>query len=140
MASQRSLVIIGGLAAALLGGVVVGLAAMGVLDLGVFGGAPEPDVIVNLEANQWYFEPDTVTVKLNQRVRLVITSKMDVRPGFSGHGLVIPEYGINIYLPTGRTLTSDFTANKPGNFTFTCSIYCGEGHTDMRGTLIVTET
>jgi cytochrome c oxidase subunit 2 len=29
--------------------------------------------------------------------------------------------------------------NKAGTFTFACDVFCGEGHDDMSGTVVVTE-
>jgi cytochrome c oxidase subunit 2 len=39
----------------------------------------------------------------------------------------------------GATATVRFTPNKTGKFTFSCDVFCGEGHEDMTGTIIVTE-
>jgi cytochrome c oxidase subunit 2 len=34
-------------------------------------------------------------------------------------------------------VTLEFVASAPGTFPILCSEYCGEGHEDMRGTLVV---
>ena len=33
--------------------------------------------------------------------------------------------------------TLRFTADKAGRFDFLCDVFCGDGHEDMSGTLIV---
>ena len=33
----------------------------------------------------------------------------------------------------------EFTADKAGTFNFYCNNYCGQGHPDMSGVLVVTE-
>ncbi len=74
-----------------------------------------------------------ITVKKGEQVRLNITS-IDVTHGFS-----IPDFGVNTSLVPNQTNTVEFTATKTGTFSFFCSIFCGSGHSGMRGTLQVTE-
>ena len=84
-----------------------------------------------LEANDFAFTPDTITVNKGDRVRLTVTS-VDV-----DHGLAIPEYDINVQINQGQTKSVDFVADKAGTFMFKCSVFCGAGHREMKGTLIV---
>ncbi|MBI3305406.1 cupredoxin domain-containing protein [Candidatus Parcubacteria bacterium] len=86
-----------------------------------------------LTARQWQFEPATLTVKKGVPVRLSITS-IDVTHGFS-----ISEFGVNTALTPNQTNTVEFTATKTGTFSFFCSVFCGSGHSGMRGTLRVIE-
>lgn len=53
------------------------------------------------------------------------------------HGIAIPEFGFDLKAGAGETATGEFTAGKEGNYTFFCSVYCGEGHNGMKGVLIV---
>ena len=53
------------------------------------------------------------------------------------HGFAIPEFGINENLAPGKSVDIEFTADMAGSYSFFCSVYCGSGHTSMRGTLIV---
>ena len=64
-------------------------------------------------------------------VKLNITS-VDVT-----HGFALPDFGVNSNLEPGKTVPVEFTADKTGEFSFFCNVYCGEGHKDMKGTLIV---
>lgn len=82
-------------------------------------------------AKQWAFEPAEIRVKKGDRVRLVITS-VDV-----DHGFALPAFGVNVTLAPGRTETVEFTADRTGSFAFFCTVYCGAGHQDMNGKLIV---
>ena len=84
-------------------------------------------------AKQFSFEPATITVKKGDMVRLKVISQ-DVK-----HGLAIPEFGINAVLNPNEEMTIDFAASKSGVFNMFCSVLCGEGHADMKGTLIVEE-
>lgn len=84
-----------------------------------------------ITAKQFAFEPSTIEVRKGDKVRLIITSQ-DVTHGFS-----IPEYGINERLEPGKPVTIEFTADKEGTFTTFCSVFCGAGHGNMKGKLIV---
>lgn len=85
----------------------------------------------NITAAQWSFSPATITVKDGERVKLTIVS-IDVTHGFS-----IPEFNVNIQLVPNQSKTVEFVADKKGAFSFFCSVFCGSGHADMRGQLIV---
>lgn len=82
-------------------------------------------------ASKWEFDPHTIGVRLGDTVRLTINS-MDVAHGFS-----IPDFNINETINPGKTATVEFVVDKKGSFTFACSVYCGSGHGNMKGTLIV---
>ena len=84
-----------------------------------------------ITAKQFSFDPSTIEVNKGDKVRLLITSA-DVPHGFS-----IAEYGINVKLSPGKTETVEFTADKQGTFTTFCSVFCGSGHSNMKGKLIV---
>jgi heme/copper-type cytochrome/quinol oxidase subunit 2 len=88
-----------------------------------------------ITAKNWEFSPNVITVNLGDMVRLKITG-LDDGIG-SHHSLAIPEFGINVPVRKGEVAVAEFTANKIGTFAFVCSVYCGEDHGSMRGTLIV---
>ena len=84
-----------------------------------------------ITAKQFQFDPATIEVSKGDKVRLLVTST-DVPHGFS-----IAEYGINVRVNPGKTETVEFTADKQGTFTAFCSVFCGSGHSNMKGKLIV---
>ena len=84
-----------------------------------------------MTAKQFSFEPSTIEVNKGDRVRLIVTST-DVP-----HGIAIPEYEINQRLEPGKPVTIEFTADKQGTFSAYCSVFCGAGHSGMKGKLIV---
>jgi len=84
-----------------------------------------------MTAKQFAFEPSTIEVNKGDKVRLIVTS-VDVP-----HGIAIPEYGINERLDPGKPVTIEFTAEKQGTFTAFCSVACGPGHRNMKGTIVV---
>ena len=84
-----------------------------------------------ITAKQFSFEPATIEVNKGDKVRLIVTS-IDVP-----HGIAIPEYDINERLDPGQPKTIEFTASKEGTFTTFCSVFCGSGHSGMKGKIIV---
>ena len=84
-----------------------------------------------MTAKQFAFEPSTIEVNKGDKVRLIVTST-DVP-----HGIAIKEYGINQRLDVGKPVTIEFIADKQGTFTAYCSVFCGTGHKDMKGKIIV---
>ena len=84
-----------------------------------------------MTAKQFAFEPEIIEVNKGDMVRLIVTS-IDVP-----HGISIPEYGINERLNPGEPVTIEFIADKEGTFTAFCSVFCGSGHSNMKGKIIV---
>ncbi|MDO8642443.1 MAG: cupredoxin domain-containing protein [Candidatus Woesearchaeota archaeon] len=88
---------------------------------------------ITMTAKNWEFDPSTIEVNKGDRVVLTITS-VDVKHGFS-----IDDFGVAITLEPGKIVTTEFVADKAGTFDFYCSVYCGSGHRDMVGKLVVNE-
>lgn len=88
---------------------------------------------IKLEAFQYGFSPDPIVVKKDDIVKFEITTR-DVT-----HGVYIKEYGINVSVKQGETKRIEFLADRAGKFDIICSVYCGPGHSKMKGTFIVEE-
>jgi cytochrome c oxidase subunit 2 len=84
-----------------------------------------------MTAKKFDFTPATITVSEGDRVKLTITAT-DVSHGFS-----IDELGIKQDIEVGKPTTVEFVASKRGTFRFYCSLFCGQGHKEMEGKLIV---
>lgn len=82
-------------------------------------------------ARRFAFEPATIEVRQGDRVRLVVTSADGV------HGIGIRKFKVNTLIPRGKPVTIEFTATEAGTFPIVCSEACGDGHADMRGSLVV---
>lgn len=95
--------------------------------------APQAVKEFTVTAKNWEWNPKTITVKKGDKVVLHVSSADD------DHGFGIREYNINVAFDGGETKTIEFTADKAGSFTFYCSVPCGEGHREMKGTLVVQE-
>lgn len=88
---------------------------------------------IHVTAKKFQFTPDTITLKKGEPVVLVISSQ-DRKHGFN-----LRAFGIREDVSPGGTARIRFTPNKTGKFTFSCDVFCGEGHEDMTGTMVVTE-
>jgi cytochrome c oxidase subunit 2 len=95
--------------------------------------SPTPPVEVKIRAQQFEFTPHTITVQKGQPVRLIITSE-DVE-----HGFAIKELNVNVRIAAKQTKIVEFTPDRTGRFSFYCSVYCGDGHKEMVGDLVVEE-
>lgn len=88
---------------------------------------------IQMTAKKYEFNPNVITVKKGEHVKLVITA-LDRE-----HGFKLEAFGINQKLPKGVPTTIEFTADKAGTFPFQCSVFCGLGHRKMKGKLVVEE-
>lgn len=93
--------------------------------------AAETPPEVRIGARKFEFNPSKVTVKLGQPVVLVLTSEDRI------HGFKMPELGLRTDIVPGQETRVALTPQKAGSFTFFCDLFCGDGHEDMDGTLIV---
>jgi cytochrome c oxidase subunit 2 len=83
----------------------------------------EPRVI-EVVAKRYAFEPAQIDAAVGERLRLMVVSADGV------HGVEIPR---------GTTpVAIEFTPTEAGQFPILCSEYCGDGHADMKGMLVVT--
>ena len=91
------------------------------------------DKVIKLAAKKFEYSPTEITVKKGEPVVIEVSSD-DVK-----HGFTLPDFGIRTDIKPGSVNRISFTPDKAGRFAFTCDVFCGAGHEDMSGTLIVTE-
>ncbi|MEX1031272.1 MAG: cupredoxin domain-containing protein [Paenibacillaceae bacterium] len=82
---------------------------------------------VTITANNFDFDVKEIRVKVGDKVKLTLVN------GGGAHGLEFPDFGVNLTKPG----TSEFIADKAGEFEYNCSVMCGTGHDIMVGKLIV---
>lgn len=80
-----------------------------------------------VKAFRFGYQPDTLTVKKGDLVKITIDNVDGM------HGINLFAFGVQDmdYI--------EFKADKAGTFMWYCSNFCGQGHSSMRGTLIVEE-
>ena len=86
----------------------------------------------DIVAAKYSFTPSRLDVKKGDTVEITLTSS-DVK-----HGFGIPAFNIDENVAPGEMKTFSFVADKVGEFPFSCNVYCGSGHGDMDGVLVVT--
>ena len=86
---------------------------------------------IKMTAKKYEFNPEEIRVKQGEKVRLLITATD------RSHGFEIKELGIKVRLEEGKETPVEFTADKPGEYEFHCSVRCGWRHPWMTGKLIV---
>jgi heme/copper-type cytochrome/quinol oxidase subunit 2 len=89
------------------------------------------EVTIDMKAYKYAFDPGDITVYEGQKITLNITA-VDRKHGFKLDG-----YDVNVTLPQGEITTVTFVADKTGDFSFKCSVFCGTGHMKMKGVLKV---
>lgn len=88
-------------------------------------------VEIRIGARKFEFHPAQVTAKLGQTVVLVLTSEDRI------HGFKMPDFNVSTDIVPGQEARVALTLDKAGRFAFLCDVFCGDGHDDMDGALIV---
>lgn len=113
------------------------LAAGLLLGAAILAGCAEPPTdarVIDVEIGRYAFEPGTsiaINATMGETIVLRLTST-DVTHGFS-----ILEYGVNVEVPPGQVVEVTIRIDKPGDFTIFCTVFCGSGHPQHKGTLHV---
>ena len=108
------------------------LGAGALLALGAAGALAQAEPrVINVVAKKFEFVPDKIDVKLGETVRLNFTAP-EVAMGF-----YLSSYALRADIMPGRIASLTFTADKAGRFGFHCDVFCGSGHEEMDGVLVV---
>lgn len=86
---------------------------------------------IRMTAKKYEYSPSEIRVKQGERVRLLITA-LDRK-----HGFAIKDLNIKTELEKGKETVVEFTADRPGEYKFKCSVRCGWRHRWMNGKLVV---
>lgn len=87
---------------------------------------------IEIIARRYTFEPAVIEAVQGERLRIL------VRSGDGLHGFEIKKFKVSKEIPRGgEPVVIEFTANDEGSFPILCSVFCGDGHGDMKGTLVV---
>jgi len=89
--------------------------------------------VVTVVAERFQYTPAEIRVRKGEPVVLEFTTR-DVTMGFNA-----PELGVRADIVPGQVARVRLVPDKAGTFTFYCDIFCGSGHEEMTGTIVVTE-
>ncbi len=95
--------------------------------------ADQGEQTIKVTAQKFEYTPKEITLKKGVPVVLELKS-LDVHHGFN-----CPDLGIRADIYPGKITQVRIVPDKTGSFPFHCDYYCGEGHEDMTGMIIVKE-
>jgi cytochrome c oxidase subunit II len=88
--------------------------------------------LIEVVAKRFAFVPSRIEVMEGETVRLAVRSADGM------HGIQIKKFKVSEEIPRGSDpITIEFTANAVGEFEIACAAFCGKGHEEMRGKLVV---
>ncbi|HOQ61341.1 MAG TPA: cupredoxin domain-containing protein [Vicinamibacterales bacterium] len=87
---------------------------------------------ITVVAKRYAFSPARIEVAANDVLRITLVSE-DIP-----HSFTIDEYRIAKRAAPGSPVAFEFRADRPGRFTYYCSLTNDDGCRDMRGELVVT--
>lgn len=89
--------------------------------------------VVRIAATRFTYEPAEVTLVRGQPVVLELVS-LD-----RSHGFRVPSLNIRAEVPENGVARVRLVPERAGRFFFTCDVFCGSGHDEMEGEIVVRE-
>ena len=93
--------------------------------------AAPPEKVIQVTAEKFKFTPAVIELKLGEAVVLELSS-LDRK-----HGFQVPDLKIDESVEPGKVTRVRVTPDKAGTFPFHCDIFCGSGHEEMAGEIVV---
>ena len=87
--------------------------------------------VIKVTAEKFKFTPAVIELKLGEPVVLELTS-LDRK-----HGFQVPDLKIDETIEPGKSTRVRIVPDKAGTFPFHCDAFCGSGHEDMTGEIVV---
>ncbi len=94
--------------------------------------AAEPRVI-RITAKKFEYNPQKIVLKKGVPVVLELVALDRI------HGFRILGLGLRADVLPDQAVRVEFTPDKAGRFVFACDVFCGDGHEDMDGVIVVEE-
>jgi cytochrome c oxidase subunit 2 len=89
--------------------------------------------VIRIQAKKFSYTPNEITLRKGQPAVLEFTSVDFV------HGFNIPDFHIRADLLPGQITRVRLTPDRTGTFDFLCDNFCGSGHEEMGGKIIVND-
>ena len=93
--------------------------------------AAPPETVIKVVAKRFDYTPGVLQLKKGVPVVIELTTQ-DVVMGFSA-----PDFGVRADIIPEKVARVRIVPDKTGTFTFVCDIFCGAGHEEMEGTIVV---
>jgi len=95
--------------------------------------AAPPETVIKVVAKRFDYTPGAIQLKKGVPVVIELTTQ-DVVMGFSA-----PDFGVRADILPEKVARVRIVPDKTGTFTFVCDIFCGAGHEEMEGTIVVSD-
>jgi len=95
--------------------------------------APPHEEVIHIRARRFEYQPSEIV--LRKSVPVIIELESEDRT----HGFAVPELGLRVDVAPGAPGRVRFTPDRVGRFGFHCDVFCGSGHEDMTGEIVVTD-
>ncbi len=109
---------------------IAGVAFAAVLSAQVSDAAAQ-DKVIQVTAEKFKFTPAVIELKLGEPVVLELTS-LDRK-----HGFQVPDLNVDENIEPGKVTRVRIVPAKAGTFAFHCNVFCGSGHEEMTGEIVV---
>jgi cytochrome c oxidase subunit 2 len=87
--------------------------------------------VISVSAERFKFTPGVIELKVGETVVLELTT-LDRK-----HGFQAPDLNVDETVEPGKVTRVRIVATKAGNFPFHCTVFCGSGHEEMAGEIVV---
>jgi len=104
---------------------------MFVFSAGTICAADQKEIVIKITAKKFEYSPNSIKIKKGIPVILELTS-LDTRHGFN-----CPKLGVRTNIEPGKVNRVQILAQKAGVYVFYCDVFCGSGHEEMTGKIIV---
>ncbi|WP_317201504.1 cytochrome c oxidase subunit II [Janthinobacterium sp.] len=91
----------------------------------------DKEKVIKIVAQRFKYTPNEIVLKTGPPVVLEITA-LDFM-----HGFKVPDLNLRVDLPPGKPTRLRLTPEKAGVYDFLCDNFCGSGHEEMNGRIIV---
>jgi cytochrome c oxidase subunit 2 len=104
---------------------------MFVFSAGTICTADQKEMVIKITAKKFEYSPSSIKIKKEIPVILELTSLDRM------HGFNCPKLGVRTDIEPGKVSRVRILAQKAGVYGFYCDVFCGSGHEDMSGKIIV---
>jgi cytochrome c oxidase subunit II len=104
---------------------------MFIFSTGTIFAADQKEIVIKITAKKFEYSPNSIKIKKGIPVILELTSLDRL------HGFNCPKLGVRTNIEPGKVNRVRILAQKAGVYEFYCDVFCGSGHEDMSGKIIV---
>jgi cytochrome c oxidase subunit 2 len=89
--------------------------------------------VIKITAERFHYTPNEVRLKKGIPVILEFRT-LDVLMGFN-----LPDFNVHVDIVPDKVTQLRLVPDKTGTFVFLCDVFCGIGHEEMSGSIIVVD-